>query len=198
VFVSFEGIDGSGKSTQARLLAESLRAEGRQVVSTREPGGTALGEGIRELLLGEGEVAPWAEAALFAAARGQLVHEVVRPALDRGADVVCDRYLDSSLAYQGIARGLGVDAVLELNRRATVGLLPDRTFLLLVSVDEALRRSRGRPDRIEREGLDFLEGVDRAYRELADRFPDRIVCLDASLPEQEVASLVRGELRARA
>ena len=168
MFISFEGIDGSGKSTQAKLLAAALRAEGRDVVETREPGGTGLGERIRDLLLGGGPISPWAEAVLFAAARAQLVEEVIAPSLERGADVVCDRYLDSSLAYQGIARGLGLDAVFDLNRGPTGGLLPDRTFLLLFPPEEALLRSRGRPDRIEGEGLELLERVDRAYRRLAE------------------------------
>jgi dTMP kinase len=194
VFVSFEGVDGSGKTTQAATLAATLRAEGRQVVTTREPGGTQLGERVRALLLDAGRVAPWAEAALFAAARAQLVAEIVRPALDRAADVVCDRFVDSSLAYQGIARGLGLEAVLELNRLATGGLLPDRTFLLLLPVEEALRRAGGRPDRIEREGVDLLERVDLAYRELATRYRGRIVAVDATLPEDEVARLVHDGL----
>jgi dTMP kinase len=194
VFVSFEGVDGSGKTTQAATLAATLRAEGRQVVTTREPGGTQLGERVRALLLDAGRVAPWAEAALFAAARAQLVAEIVRPALDRAADVVCDRFVDSSLAYQGIARGLGLEAVLELNRLATGGLLPDRTFLLLLPVEEALRRAGGRPDRIEREGVDLLERVDLAYRELATRYRGRIVAIDATLPEDEVARLVHDGL----
>lgn len=198
MFVTFEGIDGSGKSTQAALLADALRAEGRTVVQTREPGGTALGERVRGILLGDGSITPWAEAALFAAARAQLVEEVIRPGLASGADVVCDRFLDSSLAYQGIARGLGVDAVLELNVLATRGLLPDRTFLLSLPAEEAARRSRGRPDRIEREGLAFLETVSRAYRELADTHPGRIVSVDATQPPGEIARLVREELRALA
>ncbi len=194
MFVTFEGIDGSGKSTQATLLAGRLRDEGREVVSTREPGGTELGEQVREILLGDAEIAPWAEAALFAAARAQLVETVVRPALARGAFVVCDRYVDSSLAYQGVARGLGLDAVLELNMPAIGGLLPDRTFLLSLPAEEAARRSSRRPDRIEREGLAFLSRVDRAYRELASRFPDRISVLDGSLPLEMLADAIRDEI----
>ena len=199
VFVTFEGIDGSGKSTQAALLAAALRAEGREVVETREPGGTPLGERIRNLLLGDGEIVPFAEAALFAAARAQLVADVIRPALDRGADVVCDRFVDSSLAYQGLARGLGLDAVQELNAPALDGLLPDRTFLLLVSPAESAGRATGRPDRIEREGLAFLERVDRAYWEaFAAAFPARITMLDGRLAPKQLARAIRDELRALA
>src|SRR5918994_265033 len=160
MFGTFEGVDGSGKSTQARLLAERLRSAGRELVLTREPGGTGLGEQVRGILLHGERMAPWAEAALFAAARAQLVDEVIRPALARGADVVSDRYLDSSLAYQGLARGLGVERVLELNLLATSGLLPDRTFLILVPPGEAAARRREEPDRIEREGAGFAEEVD--------------------------------------
>jgi dTMP kinase len=198
MLVSFEGVDGSGKSTQAARLAGALRADAADVVAIREPGGTALGERIRALLLEGAAMSPWAEAALFAAARAELVEEVIRPALARGAIVVCDRYVDSSLAYQGIARGLGLEAVLELNRLATGGLLPDRTFLLALPAGDALARSRGAPDRIEREGLDFLRRVDAAYRELAERFPERIVVLDATLSEAELAYRVRDGLRAAA
>jgi dTMP kinase len=194
VFVTFEGLDGSGKSTQAELLAEALRGDGRDVVLTREPGGTELGEQIRALLLHSAQVAPWAEATLFAAARAELVETVVRPALEAGRDVVCDRYIDSSLAYQGIARDLGVARILELNLHATGGLLPDRT--ILVRVDPALARSRTDPsDRIEREGDEFARAVDEAYRGLAEMFPDRIVTVDGSKPAAELAEEIHGRVR---
>jgi dTMP kinase len=195
MFVTFEGMDGSGKSTQARLLAERLESEGREVVLTREPGGTVLGERIRGLLLHGESVAPWAEAALFAAARAQLVDEVIRPALARGADVVSDRYLDSSLAYQGLARGLGVERVLELNLLATSGLLPDRTFLLVLPPETATARRGEESDRIEREGSAFAEEVDRAYRELAKVFAQRVTVVDGGGKPEDIAETVRGQLR---
>jgi dTMP kinase len=194
VFVSFEGVDGSGKSTQAELLAGHLRAAGRDVVLTREPGGTPLGEAIRELLLGGGAMTPWAEAALFAAARAELVAEVIAPALDRGAWVVCDRFVDSSLAYQGIARGLGVDEVLELNLPVIGGRLPDRTFVLLL--DDSAARLAGAPDRIEREGDAFRARVNDAYHELVDRFPERMVALDGARAVEALAAAIRADLEA--
>ena len=197
MFITFEGLDGSGKSTQAQLLAAALAAEGREVVATREPGGTELGERVRELLLAEGEVSPWAEAALFAAARAQLVEEVIAPAVERGADVISDRYLDSSLAYQGIARGLGLERVLELNLHAVQGLLPDRTFLLLVDPQESARRVGDDGDRIEREDDGFRSRVDAAYRELAAHFPERITTIDGTRPAREIAEEVLDELRQR-
>jgi dTMP kinase len=123
------------------------------------------------------------------------VDEVMRPALERGTDVVCDRYIDSSLAYQGLARGLGVERVLELNLLVTGGLLPDRTFLLLVPLDRAARQRGASPDRIEREGEDFVARVDAAYRELAGIFAQRVVTVDATPPPEEVAEAIRGHLR---
>jgi dTMP kinase len=194
VFVTFEGLDGSGTTTQTELLREHLEEAQRDVVATREPGGTELGEKVRELVLGGPEISPWTEAALFAAARAQLVAEVIQPALQRGADVVCDRYLDSSLAYQGIARGLGVDRVLALNIDAIRGILPDVTFLLLLDPEEARRRSGPPADRIEREGEEFLRAVDQAYRELGSIFAGRIVSLDASRSPEEIAKEVRDKL----
>ena len=195
MFITFEGVDGSGKSTQARLLAERLRAEGREVVDTREPGGTEVGERIRELLLHSDSLAPWAEATLFSAARAQLVDEVIRPALARGADVICDRYLDSSLAYQGLARGLGVERVLEVNLAVTGSLLPDRTFLLVVPGEIAAQRRGREPDRIEREGDEFVAQVDRAYREIAEIFSQRVIVVDGTAKPEALAEEIHGHLR---
>jgi dTMP kinase len=194
VFLSFEGVDGSGKTTQANLLADALRADGRDVVATREPGGTQLGEEVRKLLLEGVELSAWAETTLFAAARAELVDRVIAPALDAGRDVVCDRYIDSSLAYQGIARGIGLERVLELNLLVTGELLPARTFLILVDPAVAYgRRKAG--DRIEREGDDFHRAVDAAYRSLAEMFPERIVTVDGNRAAGEVAEEIRGRVR---
>jgi dTMP kinase len=194
VFVSFEGIDGSGKSTQASLLEEHLRGLGREVVATREPGGTELGERVRELLLNGPPISAWGEAALFAAARAEHAREVIRPSLERGADVVCDRFIDSSLAYQGIGRGLGLDRVLELNLTVLEGLLPDRTFVLALRAADAASRRKGAPDRIEQEGEAFQTKVAHAYERLAESFPRRVLVLDGYLPPEELAAAVRARV----
>jgi dTMP kinase len=197
MFVSFEGLDGSGKTTQAELLAGALEKEGQKVVATREPGGTPLGERVRELVLDGETMSPWTEAALFTAARAELVERVIGPALAEGAQVVCDRFIDSSLAYQGIARGLGVERVLALNLDAIRGILPDLTFLLLVDVEEAAKRSGAARDRIEREGESFLSLVDNGYRQLADLFPQRVVSVAGARPAHDIAKEVLGVVRER-
>ena len=197
MFITFEGLDGSGKSTQAELLRSRLDADGLEVISTREPGGTELGEKIRDLVLHGGDVTPWAEALLYAAARAQHVEIVIRPALERGASVICDRYLDSSVAYQGVGRELGLDRVLDLNLAAVGGLLPDRTFLLALDVAEIGSRLDREHDRLERESEAFHARAAAGYRELAARFPERIVVLDAKRPADELAEEVYGALRVR-
>ncbi len=205
LFLTFEGIDGSGKTTQIERAVRFLEERGRSVRVYREPGGTELGERIRELVLGGGEVVPWAEVSLFAAARAQLVANEIRPALELGLDVICDRYLDSSVAYQGLARGLGEEAVLDWNLRVTGGLLPDLTFLLalpaedaslrIATADAAGDRAVTGPDRLERESLGFRRAVEHAYAALARRAPDRFVVLDATLHPDAIAALIRDRLQ---
>jgi len=194
MFVTLEGLDGSGKTTQARLLGARLEAEGAEVVLTREPGGTPLGEEIRNLLLHGGDMAPWAEAALYAASRAQHVEQLIRPALARGATVICDRYVDSSVAYQGIARGLGLELVLDLNLAAVGGLMPDRTILLEIGADGAVARMGGERDRIEREDDGFHARVADAYRQLATRFPARYVTVDGTAAPETIAEEIYGAL----
>ena len=195
MFISFEGPDGSGKTTQAGLLTDWLREEGMEVVSTREPGGTPLGEAIRDVVLHGLEMTPWAEATLFASARAEHVERVIRPALERGAWVVCDRYVDSSIVYQGIARGLGAGQVLELNRTVTGGLMPARTFVLALGAGDARSRQEGYLDRIEREDEAFRQVVADGYRALASLYPDRVVLLDATLSPVTIAEQVREQVR---
>ena len=175
-FVVLEGIDGSGKSTQARLLAGALRARGEQVVETREPGGTALGEQLRAVLLGSvpGAVSDAAEVYLFAAARAQLVTEVIRPALMRGEWVVCDRFLESSLVYQGRARGVGIDAVARANELAVARCVPDLVIIVDVPFGGRECASRRGPIGSRPRTSEFHRKVTAGYRELADRWPERV------------------------
>jgi dTMP kinase len=189
--IAFEGVEGAGKSTQLDLLRRELEGRGREVVVTREPGGTPAGERIRALLLDPAvELHPRAEALLFAAARAELVERVIRPALERGALVLSDRYLDSSLAYQGGARGLGRRPVEEVNRFATGGLLPDLVVLLDLDPAEGLRRRRGDRDRIEAQDLDFHRRVRDTFRTLAAGDPGRFAVVDGAAPVDEVAAQI--------
>ncbi|HEX8751990.1 MAG TPA: dTMP kinase [Solirubrobacterales bacterium] len=183
MFVSLEGIDGAGKSTQARLLAEAL---GPRAVAIREPGGTAAAERIRELLADPAlSLEPLAELLLFLAARADLTERVIRPALEEGREVVADRFSDSSVAYQGAARGLGVGEVIGLCEAATDGLWPDLTLLLKLDPKVALGRSEGR-DRFEVEGLELQRAVAQAYEEIAYIASDRVVVIDAAGSVEEV------------
>jgi dTMP kinase len=183
LFVTFEGIDRSGKTTQARMLCDAL---GDAALSVREPGGTAVGERVRDLLKDPRvEIGPRAEALLFAAARAELVAEVIRPALDAGRVVVSDRFLDSSLAYQGAARGLGVDEVAAVNRWATDGLVPDLTLLLWLEPAAAAARA-AEDDRFESEGEGLQSRVLDAYRELAAADPARWRRIEADRPPDEI------------
>jgi dTMP kinase len=198
VFISFEGVDGSGKSTQAARLAAALREEGRDVLEIREPGGTPAAERVRELLADPGTpLDPVAELMLFLAARADLVSSVLRPALEAGTWVVSDRYADSTEAYQGHARGLGPERVRELNRAATAGLMPDLTILLEVDPGLALDRAVD-GGRFEAEGEGFQRQVRDAYREIAERESARVVVLDGSGSEEEVHREVLDAVGARA
>ncbi|QTG75389.1 dTMP kinase [Trueperella pecoris] len=195
LFISFEGGDGSGKSTQVRALVEWLEKVGHDVVATREPGGTPMGNAIRDLLLHGGEMGARAEALLYAADRAHHVDSLVRPALKRGAVVVTDRYLDSSVAYQGAARDVGTDEVRDLSLWAVGGLLPDVTFLLdlpaAAAAERASRRSGGQLDRLERAGAEFHDAVRAQFRALARREPQRFYRLDATRPIEDLAHEIR-------
>jgi dTMP kinase len=203
LFVTFEGSEGCGKSTQIRRLSEVLRADGREVVSLREPGGTPVGERIRHLLQHDDQaeaMTPETELLLFAASRAQLVREVIRPALDRGAIVLCDRFLDSTSVYQGVARALGQKDVASINAFAVGGTLPDLTLVLDLDASEGRRRAslRGGPqDRMEKEDPVFYEAVRKGYLALALGEPGRFCVIDASGDEEEVAASIGSVIKER-
>lgn len=195
LFVTFEGTDGCGKTTQMKRAADWLRGRGYEVVSTREPGGCPISERIREIILDVGSAGMTAEceAMLYAAARAQHVSEVIKPAVKRGAIVLCDRFLDSSLVYQGVGRGLGMGAVRALNRLGVDGCQPDLTLFYDISPERAMQRRRAAsaPDRLELEKKEFFEAVYGAYRALAAEDPERIAVIDADRPIDAVETDTR-------
>jgi dTMP kinase len=198
VFITFEGGDGSGKTTQAELLGRWLTDAGRTVVRTREPGGTEVGIEVREIVLHHrGDIAPRAEALLYAADRAHHIATLVRPALERGDVVIQDRYIDSSVAYQGAGRVLDPEAVRGLSEWATEGLQPDLTILLDLDAGAArgrLDEARTRYDRLEAEASEFHDRVREAYLALADAEPARFLVVDASLPVDEIAGAIRARV----
>ena len=199
-FITFEGGDGAGKTTQLRMLVDWLQASGHTVVVTREPGGTDLGEELREIVLHRrGDIAPRSEALLYAADRAHHIATKVRPALQRGEVVVQDRYLESSVAYQGAGRVLDAAEVRQLSLWAVEGLLPDLTVLLDVDVElgqQRLAGARTRYDRLEAEALDFHERVRAQYLALAATEPERFLVLDAALPAEQLAAAIRTRVEA--
>lgn len=188
MFITFEGIDGSGKSTQIQLLKEMLEKRNHVVTILREPGGNTLSEQIRQLLLDSKEqVDPRCELLLFTAARAQLVGSVIRPALEAGNIVICDRYIDSSVAYQGYGRGLSIESIESINDFATAGLIPDITFIFDLSVDDAAKRAgfrsndnQTKPDRMERSGDAFFERTKQGYLEIAKKSDRNIFIINAN------------------
>ncbi|MEY3317371.1 MAG: hypothetical protein RLZZ503_573 [Actinomycetota bacterium] len=195
LFISFEGIDGVGKSTQADLLEAWLTEQNKEVVRTLEPGGTDVGVEIRKILLHhKGDLAPRAEAALFAADRAHHVASKIRPALDQGKIVITDRYFDSSVAYQGAGRDLSRTEVRDLSLWAVGGLLPNLTVLLDLPADEARARrnsSGTEPDRLEKEKTEFFETVRSAYLDLAKAEPERFLVVDASVSVEQMQAVIR-------
>lgn len=197
-YVAFEGVEGAGKSTVAARIAERLEAEGERVVIVREPGGTPAGERIRLVLLDpSSDIRPWTEALLFAAARAQLVRDVVTPALDRGGWVISDRSVYSSLAYQGAGRGLGVDLVRKVNDAGLGGVWPDVVVLLRLDPSLGLGRQEI-PDRIGAEGVEFQRAVSVAFDTLATDEPDRFLVVDAARPLEEIVEEAWADIRHRA
>ena len=202
IFITFEGIDGCGKSTQCEMLKDFLKEQNKDFIFVREPGGTIIGERIREILLDKknSQMTARTELLLFEAARAQITDEVIKPALEDGKIVLCDRFFDSSSAYQGMARGMGMDFVSGLNMAATGGLAPDITFFFDISAEEALERrgKRGEAsDRIELAGLKFQEDVRRGYIELAKNSEGRVITIDATKSIDEIFEVVKDSLKGK-
>src|SRR4051812_138117 len=202
--ISFEGAEGSGKSTQIARLAQRLQKLGRDVISTREPGGTEIGEQIRNIIVHNSkgdEMCAETELLLFTAARAQLVREVIAPALLRGSIVLTDRFLDSSTVYQGVARNLSLDPVNQINRFAVGNVMPDLTIVIDVPTEVSLARIRQRasdlPDRMERENIDFYTKIREGYLVLAKGMPQRFVVIDGTKTQDAIAKKIWAEVQAR-
>jgi dTMP kinase len=202
--ISFEGSEGSGKSTQISRLAAHFQKDGREVLSTREPGGTEIGEQIRNIIVHNSkgdEMCAETELLLFAAARAQLVREVIVPALTRGAIVLTDRYLDSSTVYQGVGRNLGADPVAQINRFAVGNVMPDLTVVMDVPTDVSLARIRQRasdlPDRMERENIGFYEKIREGYLLLAKSMGDRFVVIDGTQTQEAIEKKIWAAVKER-
>ena len=187
LFITFEGPDGCGKTTQMKLLAEYLEKKGEEVVLTREPGGKGLGEKVREILLNyDGEVSDRCESFLFLADRAQNIDIIVNPAVKAGKIVLCDRHIDSTVAYQGYGRGLDIERINMLNSLATNGKKPDLTFVFDVDVETSMKRVGKEKDRMESAGIDFHNRVRQGYLELAKQEPNRIKVIDATKSIEEI------------
>ncbi len=198
IFITMEGPDGAGKTTQIEMLSEYLKQEGYEVLITREPGGTVISEAIRKVLLSPDhkEMKPETELLLYAAARAQLVHEVIGPAVDAGKAVISDRFVDSSVVYQGIARGLGIETVYAVNAPAIGDYMPRVTFLLDLPAEVGIARKKNQAelDRMEQESIDFHRKVAEGYRTLAERTPERIQTIDATLPKEVICGMIKSKV----
>ena len=198
IFITMEGPDGAGKTTQIEALSTYLKEQGYEVLITREPGGTAISEAVRGILLDPvyKEMKPETELLLYASARAQLVGEVIGPAVDAGKAVISDRFVDSSVVYQGIARGLGVETVYEVNRPAIGAYMPDVTILLDLPAEVGIARKKNQAelDRMEQESLEFHKKVAEGYRTLAKRDPERIQTIDATLPIDTICDMIKSKV----
>jgi len=200
LFITLEGLDGSGKTTQVRGITQALASRGLSYVLTREPGGTELGECVREMLLSHRfpQMGKRTEMLLYAASRAQHVDEVIRPSLAQGKYVICDRFIDSSLVYQGLGLGLGINKVFDVNMIATEDLLPDLTIVLGLSPEQFRRRlaDKGELDRIESRSLDYHQSVNEGYQHLQQLFPDRVVSFDGSLAPEHITRAIMEKIDA--
>ena len=198
MFITFEGVDGCGKSTQMRFLAEYLQSRNIDVLTTREPGGCTISEQIRDMLLSldNCDITDMTEALLYAAARCQHVDEVIRPACEAGKIVLCDRFIDSSLAYQGFGRALGVENIMDINKYAIGDMMPDKTFFIDFPPEMAFNRmSKKRVhDRLETQSLEFYQNLYDGFKQLADKYPERIIRIDASGDKFQTKAIIQSEM----